>query len=139
VSNPKQLIRHIYVTLVTKTLTYKATPIKGMCFCTALDLNTEFTKILSVQNAYEIILLIHFGCNFRLRFELLDCSLHGLGLLASSKAELTTETTNPFQHFGRIPCTGNRPIARILPTKDSTAQGHAWSGIRNHDPSIGRI
>jgi len=38
------------------------------------------------------------------------CTFHELCPLACSDSELTSETMNPFRHFGRIPWTGDRPI-----------------------------
>jgi len=46
---------------------------------------------------------------------------HGLGPLACSDSELTSETMKRSKCFGRTPWTGNRPIAKPLPTQDSTA------------------
>jgi len=45
--------------------------------------------------------------------------------LAFSDTELTSETIYHFRRFGRTPRTGDRPIARSLPTWDSTAQKNA--------------
>jgi len=46
-----------------------------------------------------------------------------------------------FWTFGRTPWTGDRPVARPLPTQDSATQKtrthiHASSGIRTQDPSV---
>jgi len=61
--------------------------------------------------------------------------------MAYSAVELTFETTNPFHHFGRTPWTVDRPIARPVPTQDSTTQKswiyiHASSGIRAHNAHV---
>jgi len=53
------------------------------------------------------------------------CMFHGLGPLTCSYSELTSETVNAFRHFGRTPWTGDRPIARPIPTQDSTTQKYA--------------
>jgi len=53
------------------------------------------------------------------------CMFHGLAPLTSSGSELNSETTNPFRHFGRTPWTGDQPIARPVPTLDSTVQRSA--------------
>jgi hypothetical protein len=37
---------------------------------------------------------------------------------------------DPFRHFDKTPCKGDRPIARSLPTQDSTAQHRKNAGIR---------
>jgi hypothetical protein len=42
--------------------------------------------------------------------------------MACSYSELPSETMDPFRYFGRIPWTGDRSIARPLPTQDSTTQ-----------------
>jgi hypothetical protein len=47
-------------------------------------------------------------------------TVHGTGRLACFDSESTFETTNPFRHSGRNPCTGDRPIARRLPTQNTT-------------------
>jgi len=44
---------------------------------------------------------------------------HGLHSLAFSDSELTFETMNPFGHYDRTPCLGDRPITRPLRTQDS--------------------
>jgi hypothetical protein len=49
----------------------------------------------------------------------------GLGLLVCSGSELTSETMNPFGHFGSNPWTGDWPTSRSLPTQGSTTQGNA--------------
>jgi len=48
---------------------------------------------------------------------------------------------NLFRCFGRTPCTGNRPIARLLPTQNSTTKKntdiiHISRVIRTHDPCV---
>jgi hypothetical protein len=63
-------------------------------------------------------------------------TFHGLGPLASSVSELTSEAMNPFRHFGRTHWTGDRPNARPLPTQDSRAQKNACTGNQTHDPSV---
>jgi hypothetical protein len=50
---------------------------------------------------------------------------HGLGFLACSYLELTSDTMDPFRYFERTPWTGDRPIARSLPTQDCTTQKNA--------------
>jgi len=52
----------------------------------------------------------------------LTYTLHRLGPLAYSESELTSETKNPFRHFGRIPWIGDQPIAGPLPIQDITTQ-----------------
>jgi len=47
-------------------------------------------------------------------------TFHGLRPLACSVSELTSETVNPFGHFGRTPWTGDRPISMSIPMQDST-------------------
>jgi hypothetical protein len=70
--------------------------------------------------------------------KLLDTPLR---IRACSFSELTSETTNPFQHFARTPWMGDRAIARPLHTQDSTTQKDAdiqpcSSGIRTHDLGV---
>jgi hypothetical protein len=45
--------------------------------------------------------------------------------VACSDSKLTCETLNPFRHFGRTPRMGDQPIARPLPTQDSTTRRKA--------------
>jgi len=45
-----------------------------------------------------------------------------LGSLACSASELTSESMNPFRHFGRTPWTGNSPITGPPPTQESATQ-----------------
>jgi hypothetical protein len=57
---------------------------------------------------------------------------------------ITSESMNPFRHFDRTPRTGDRPLERPLPTRDSTAQKNMGTiiyleGIRTHDPSFRAI
>jgi len=75
---------------------------------------------------------------------LLTYTFHGLGPAACSESELTSETMNSFRHFGRTPWSGDRPIARSLPTQDGTTQEtwayiYASSGIRTNDPCFRAI
>jgi len=49
----------------------------------------------------------------------------GLGSLASSDSELTHETVNLLKQPARPPWMGDRPIARPLPTQESTTQKNA--------------
>jgi hypothetical protein len=51
--------------------------------------------------------------------------INGLYVVARSDSELTSETMNPFRHFGRIPWTGDRPIPKSLPTQKGTTQKNA--------------
>jgi hypothetical protein len=44
--------------------------------------------------------------NFFLHNKHICCTFHGLGPVACSNSELTSETMNPLRHFGRIPLTG---------------------------------
>jgi hypothetical protein len=41
---------------------------------------------------------------------------------------------NPFRHFGRTPWTGDRPVARSLPTQDNT--GHTSVPPVGFEPTI---
>jgi len=45
---------------------------------------------------------------------------------------------NPFRHFGRAPWTGDRPIARPLPTQDGTytKRGHIFVPLAGFEPTI---
>jgi hypothetical protein len=69
------------------------------------------------------------------------CSFHGLGPLTCSDSELTSGTKNSFRYTCRIPWTGDRPIARPVPTQYSTTQRNevihpALRGIETPDPSF---
>jgi len=44
------------------------------------------------------------------------CTVHGLGPRACSNSELISEIMNHFTHLGKIPWTGDRPIATTVPT-----------------------
>jgi len=59
---------------------------------------------------------------------LLFCMVCTLGPLVCSKSELTSETMNPFKHFGRTPWMGHQFITRPLPTEDSTT----WKNANIH-------
>jgi len=65
--------------------------------------------------------------------------------LACSDIELTSETMNPFRHFGRLPWMGDEPTARPQSTQDRTGQHsterlkthiHTSSMIETYDPSV---
>jgi len=43
----------------------------------------------------------------------------GLGPMAFSESELTSENVTPFRHFSGTPWTGDWPIARPLPTQQN--------------------
>jgi hypothetical protein len=49
--------------------------------------------------------------------------------LTCSESDLTSGSMNPFRHFGRTPWTGDRPIAKPLPTQERTTQKK-----RRHSP-----
>jgi hypothetical protein len=75
----------------------------------------------------------------KLRPTRLNC--RGLNNLACWDLELTPETMNSFKHFGRTHWTGDRPVARPLPTQDSRTQKnetyvHVSSEVRTHDPRV---
>jgi len=53
---------------------------------------------------------------------LFSCTFHALGPVVCSESELTSESMNPFRHFGRTPWTGYQPVARPVPTQNSTTQ-----------------
>jgi len=57
--------------------------------------------------------------------EIYTLSFHELRLVSCCDSELTSETTNPFRHLGRILWVGYRPITNPLPTQDSTPQRKA--------------
>jgi hypothetical protein len=52
----------------------------------------------------------------------------------SVKSFISLQFLNP-KKVGRIPCTGDQPVARPLSTQDNT-NIHASSGIRIHDSSV---
>jgi hypothetical protein len=67
--------------------------------------------------------------------------LHGLGLLACSVSELTSETMNPSRHFVRIPWMANQTIedlnlCRTEQHRKTQTYIHASSRIRTHDLSV---
>jgi hypothetical protein len=61
----------------------------------------------------------------RFKFSYVVCTFHGIGPLACSEPELTSEAVNPFRYFGGTPCLGDRPVARPVRTQDSTTQKDA--------------
>jgi hypothetical protein len=61
--------------------------------------------------------------------------------VACSYSESTLETMNPFRRFGRIPLTGDRPIAslylqRTAQHREMWTYVHASSGIRTYDSRV---
>jgi hypothetical protein len=56
---------------------------------------------------------------------------HRLGPLACSNLELTSETVSPFRQYGRAPCMGDQPVARAIPTQDSTTHTHTHTKNMN--------
>jgi hypothetical protein len=60
-------------------------------------------------------------------------------LLSYSKSQLTSETMTPVRHFGRSPWTGDQPVARPIPTQDSTKhkeRGHTTMPRAGFEPTI---
>jgi hypothetical protein len=93
-----------------------------VCVCVCVHSRTHawscsFSSTLDPKRASSVLNCITAFANYH-------CTFYGLRPPppACSGLESTSETVNPIRHFDRIPCTGDRPIARPLPKQDSTAQ-----------------
>jgi hypothetical protein len=101
-------------------------------------------KIMKRVHSCQFISVLRFACLIpktpkwiSIQFGIMCCSFDEFFSVAFSESWLTSETMNPL-HYGRIRWAGDRPIARRLPTQNSTTRTYirASNGIRTHDPSV---
>jgi hypothetical protein len=71
-----------------------------------------FLSLVFLPSICSLYFVSFFLFRYLLSYSLCCCESHGLGSLASSISELTSESVNPFTHFDMTPWIGDRPIAK---------------------------